>query len=71
MFNYTELLGTTSGVILSNTYHPGNKRGVGPAAEGVALNIANDTAFDVLREFWPEIAHKMHLPFRDEHETTN
>ena len=71
MFNYTELLGTTSGVILSNTYHPGNKRGAGPVAEGVALNIANDVAFDVLREFWPEIAHKMRLPFRDEHEPAN
>jgi hypothetical protein len=21
-------------------------------------------AWDVLREFWPEIAHKLHLPFR-------
>jgi hypothetical protein len=21
--------------------------------------------FDVLREFWPDIAHKLHMPFRD------
>jgi hypothetical protein len=21
--------------------------------------------FDVLREFWPEVVHKFHLPFRD------
>jgi hypothetical protein len=26
--------------------------------------VANDMAWDVLREFWPEVAHKFRLPFR-------
>jgi hypothetical protein len=27
----------------------------------------SDMGFDVLREFWPEIARKLHVPFRDHH----
>ena len=33
MFNISEWVGTISAETLSNTYHPGNGRGVGPAAE--------------------------------------
>ncbi|HXJ16996.1 MAG TPA: hypothetical protein VNM68_07335 [Candidatus Polarisedimenticolia bacterium] len=64
MFNYSEWLGTTSAVVLSNVYRPDNKRGFTPAARRVGFNVATDAAFDVLREFWPEIARKFHLPFR-------
>jgi len=31
----------------------------------VSWNIMQDTGFNVLREFWPEIAHKFHVPFHD------
>jgi hypothetical protein len=65
-FNYSEWLGTVSAVALSNTYHPGNKRGVASASQRVAVNIASDAGFDALREFWPEIVHKFKLPFRVE-----
>jgi hypothetical protein len=68
MFNFTEWLGTTSAVVLANTYHPDNKRGVGPAASRVGYNVGEDIGYDVLREFWPEIARKLRLPFRDQHE---
>ena len=67
-FNFTEWLGTTSAVVLANTYHPDNKRGVGPAASRVGYNVGEDIGYDVLREFWPEIARKFRLPFRDQHE---
>jgi len=63
-FNYSEWLGTVSAVALSNTYHPGNDRGVGPAAGRIAVNIASDAGWDVLREFWPEVVHKLRLPFK-------
>jgi len=66
MFNFSEWLGTASVVVLSNTYHPGNERGFDPAAEQVGYNVLEDMGFDVLREFWPDIAHKFRLPFRDE-----
>jgi hypothetical protein len=68
VFNFTEWLGTTSAVVLSNTYHPDNKRGVGPAATRVGYSVGGDIGFDVLREFWPEIARKFRLPFRGQNE---
>ncbi len=63
MPNFSEWLGTTSSVVLSNTYHPGNTRGIGHASRRVGVSIAWDVGFDVLREFWPEIVHKLRLPF--------
>jgi len=68
MFNFTEWLGTTSAVVLSNTYHPDYKRGVGPAATRVGFSVGGDVGYDVLREFWPEIARKFRLPFRGQNE---
>ncbi len=64
MFNFSEWLGTASTSVLSNTYHPDNRRGFAPAAERVGYSILQDTGFDVLREFWPEISRKFRLPFR-------
>lgn len=68
MPNYSEWLGTTSAVALSNVYHPDNRRGFGPSAENVVIAVSEDAGFDVLREFWPEIARKFKLPFRGEEE---
>jgi hypothetical protein len=68
MFNYSEWLGTVSSKTLSNLYHPGNPRGFSPTASRVGLSVANDMAWDVLREFWPEVAHKFRLPFRPRNE---
>jgi hypothetical protein len=69
MPNYSEWLGTTSATALSNVYHPDHRRGFAPTAEGVGSAVAQDIGFDVLREFWPEIARKFKLPFRDERDT--
>jgi hypothetical protein len=66
MFNFSEWLGTTSAVVLSNTYHPDNQRGFAPAAQAVGYSVLQDMGFDVLREFWPEISRKFKLPFRGE-----
>ena len=65
MFNFSEWLAATSSVALSNTYHPGSSAGLRPAARRVALSVGSDVGFDVLREFWPEIVHKLKLPFRE------
>ena len=69
MFNYSEWLGEASGVTVSNLYHPGNRRGFAPAAKSVAIGVGLDIGYDELREFWPEIARKLKLPFRDQNET--
>jgi hypothetical protein len=65
MFNFSEWMGTVAATSLSNTYHPGNDRGVGPASRRIAISIGTDIGFDVLREFWPEIVRKLRLPFRE------
>jgi hypothetical protein len=69
MFNFSEWLGTTSAIALSNLYHPGNERGVAPAARRTGYSVLEDMGFDILREFWPEIARKLRLPFRDKRES--
>ena len=51
-------------VALSNTYHPDSRRGFAPGAQRVAYIAVENMGFDILREFWPEIAHKLKLPFR-------
>ena len=65
MFNYSEWLGTITSVALTNLYHPGNEHTVGSTAQNVSYQFATDIGFDVLREFWPEIAREFKLPFRD------
>jgi hypothetical protein len=64
MPNYSEWFGTVSTKALGNLYHPGNPRGFGPTASRVGFSVANDMGWDVVREFWPEITRKLHLPFR-------
>lgn len=64
MFNFSEWCGTFSAKALSNLYHPGNERGFGTVAQRTGLNIATDMGWDVMKEFWPEITRKLHLPFR-------
>jgi len=65
MFNYSEWMGTASAVALSNTYHPGNQNGIAPIAQKVSMIVVQDMGFDILKEFWPDLVHKLHLPFRD------
>jgi hypothetical protein len=64
MFNFTEWLGTASSVTLNNVYHPGNRPGAAAAARNSAFIVLQDMGFDVLREFWPEVARKFKMPFR-------
>jgi hypothetical protein len=66
MFNFSEWLTAISTSALGDLYHPNNKPGVGPAAVGASYAILTNAGYDVLREFWPEIARKFKLPFRDE-----
>ena len=68
MFNFSEWLGNASAMSLGNLYHPGNQRGFVPSARGLGFSFLSDMGFDVLREFWPEIARKFKLPFRVEPE---
>jgi hypothetical protein len=64
MFNFTEWLGTVSSVALNNLYHPGNQPGIAAAARNGSYSMLQDMGFDVLREFWPDIARRLKMPFR-------
>ncbi len=64
MPNYSQWFGTAAAVALGNLYHPGHKRGFMPAAERFGTQLGTDMGLDVVREFWPEIVRKFHLPFR-------
>jgi len=68
MFNFSGWLGTATAVALNDAYHPGNERGLTPALRSGGYSLASGMGFDVLREFWPDIAHKLHMPFRDTRE---
>jgi len=68
MFNFSEWMGEISGTSISNLYHPGARRGFSPAAQAIAFDVGMDIGFDELREFWPEVARKLRLPFRDQNE---
>ena len=70
MFNFSEWVGTTTTVVLSNTYYPDNQRGFSPAASRVGFAVLQDMGFDLLREFWPEVARKFKLPFRGQNDTS-
>ena len=68
MFNVSLWLGTATAVALGDVYHPGNERGITPALRVSGFALATGMGFDVLREFWPDIARKLHMPFRDTRE---
>ena len=59
MVNASQWFASATVVSLSNTYHPDNPRGVGPAAKRVAYGAVQNMSFDVLREFWPDISKKL------------
>jgi hypothetical protein len=69
MFNASKWLGTASSLALRNVYHPGNERGLSPALRAGGFSLAVGMGFDVLREFWPEIARNLKMPFRCAPET--
>jgi hypothetical protein len=65
MFNFTEWLGSMSAAALENTYHPGDDHTVAAVLKQTGYSVGVDVGFDVLREFWPEVARKLKIPFRD------
>ena len=65
MFNFSLWLGTGSALAMSDVYHPGNAGGIAAGARAAGYSMAGSMGFDILREFWPEVARKLHLPFRD------
>jgi len=56
-FNYSEWLGSSTAVAISNAYYP-DQRSVGSATSKLAMQIGIDAVGNVLKEFWPDLQRK-------------
>ena len=56
-FNYSEILGNSTAVAISNTYYEAN-RSVADSASTLGIQIGVDMASNVLKEFWPDVSRK-------------
>ena len=57
--NYSEFLGNASAAALSNVYHPASERSFGDTADTFGVQLAIDAFGNQLKEFWPDIKHKV------------
>jgi len=57
-FNFSEILGNSTSVAISNAYYPDN-RTAGDAAGRLGVQLGVDMAANILKEFWPEIDRKL------------
>jgi len=63
-FNYSEVIGNSTAVAISNAYYPDN-RDAKDASLKLVQQLGVDAASNVLKEFWPEISK--HLPGGKKH----
>jgi hypothetical protein len=61
-FNYSEIVGNSAAVAISNTYYE-NNRTAGSAVSKLGVQIGVDMAANILKEFWPDLQRK----FRRKH----
>jgi len=57
-FNFSEFLGGATAAGISSLYHP-NSRTVPDNLKRFAFQIGNDALSNVLKEFWPDIKHRL------------
>ena len=58
-FNYSEWLGNGTSVAISNLYYPSDTRNVADNVEKLGVAVGTDAFSQVLKEFWPDIKHKL------------
>jgi hypothetical protein len=56
-FNYSEILGNSTAVAISNAYYQDNRSATNSAAK-LGMQIGVDMASNVLKEFWPDVSRK-------------
>jgi hypothetical protein len=59
-FNWSKLLASASSAGLSNAYYPTENRGWQLMVSRVGLSYATEIGTNALKEFWPDIARKIH-----------
>jgi hypothetical protein len=62
-FSKSEVLGAFASSGISNLYYPGDDRdnGLGATSIRAVSNVGTNAAINVLKEFWPDVAHKVKL----------
>jgi hypothetical protein len=58
-FNYSEIVGNSVAVAISNAYYKDN-RDARDGVSGLGMQLGVDMAANVLKEFWPELERKFH-----------
>lgn len=58
-FNTSEILGNGIAAGISNLYYPAADRSFGNTLNKWGQQIGLDTGFDIMKEFWPDIRHKL------------
>ncbi|HYK91643.1 MAG TPA: hypothetical protein VE398_22945 [Acidobacteriota bacterium] len=61
--NKSRILGTIVSTSISNVYYSsfGGETGVGSNFEDIGVNLASEAAFDVFKEFWPDVARRLKI----------
>src|ERR1700676_436797 len=58
-FNFSEIVGNAMEAGLSNFYYPPEERGLGKTAVNWVSKLEPPTLKKIIREFWPDIRHKI------------
>jgi hypothetical protein len=56
-FNYSEILGNSTAVAISNAYYQDNRSATNSATK-LGMQIGVDMASNVLKEFWPDVSRR-------------
>ena len=58
-FNFSEILGAGASAGISNFYYPKENRTLSNNLSQWGVMVGEDTFFNLLKEYWPDIHHKM------------
>jgi hypothetical protein len=58
-FNSSEIAGAGIAATISNAYYPSDSRSVSQTLSRWGVFVGEDTVFNILKEFWPDMRHKI------------
>jgi hypothetical protein len=58
-FNFSEIMGAGASAGISNVYYPQQDRTVSANLSRWGVMVGEDTVFNLLKEYWPDIHHKL------------
>lgn len=58
-FNFSEIVGAGASSAISNLYYPAENRTLSKNLSRWSILVGEDTFFNLLKEYWPDIRHKI------------